>query len=68
MWNSILLIEKIDILCYVLFWYAIVETFPKNRTGYGQADVVLGLGQCTIAMNIEETTCSKNSKCWKGSR
>lgn len=68
MWNSILLIEKRNILCYVLFWYPIVETPPKNRTGYGQAAVILGLGQYTIAMNTQKTACSKDSKCWKGSR
>lgn len=68
MCETVFYLEKIKILCYVFFWYPILKTSPKNRTGYGQAAVVFGSGQYTIAMNKEKTVCTKNSKCWKGSR
>lgn len=58
MCETVFCLEKRKVLCCVFFWYPIVKT-SKNRTGYGQAAVVLGLGQYTIAMNTEKTVCSK---------
>lgn len=41
-------------LYHIISVYPILETSPKNRTGYSQAAVVLGLDQYTIATNIQK--------------
>lgn len=46
-------------LHHIISVYPIVETSPKNRTGYSQAAVVLGLGQHTIATNIQKEVVPK---------
>ena len=46
-------------LHHIISVYPIVETSPKNRTGYGQAAVVLGLDQCTIVSNIQKELVPK---------
>lgn len=46
-------------LHHIISVYPIVETSPKNRTGYGQAAVAVGLDQYTIAMNIQKGVVQK---------